>query len=852
MPSAVYADATLEDVGGAPLPVDFDQSPPAQDPVRGKLPLGTRAEFLSILSRYSCSDVSAQTAREIAQSVAPTAGSSAVPAATPVEQQPTAVPTVPPQYFPTPRPANGIGSLMAPTPMPTGTVVTPPPIPTPTPVPTVSLGPVYLIRNGTPPPITPKGAPTATASGTPQPSPTPVNAPTLGPDEYAILADSLQGSTNPGVPGDAVGNVHLYYSEGVVVADRAHFNGDHTITLTGHPYIINRAQDTVLYADSIVFDTVTQRARLVGGRGATVEGVQEGELYYTARTLTSTRTEVHGDHASFTTCLNPHGGYHIEARNFDMTPGQRLIAHDAVVFLGPLAIFFIPFLVIPLHQDTVEVPQHSTPILPEMGHDPINGYYIKTRFGFGRTYYYYGDYRLEYYSNRGLGLGYDGYINSRNRKRQLQISFWTMKDRTENDTRTSTLNLNDIENFSNNFHVNLNGYYNNYYGPYVTSPAQLSLNTSINTNGTRSSESLSYNTNSYGADNQSSGITYTQNLQLSQQLRQAFNLAYNKSITSVGDDDTLHINSQTSYMTPSANYLFTINKTDQTEQAIGYDTVPELQITPNINFHQFRFPFTTQFTYGYYTEPENNFSTERGDIKFNWPFTFNIFHTSLFTAAENIDQDLYGTGDAKAAVNETASLETAVGTHIVNTMQYNDAYPIGPADVPFETQDRLAGAYKEGQDTIRFFNDDTYMLTLSDGTTFDRMAQPVQYELDLRPSHRAYLVFTGSWIPGSGNGFDLTNAQVMTGLGHSGELQFTTNLDWKNKGRLEDKNIYYRITVDDCYQIVTSYTQLTGAFNLGFNLLAFPSHGASFGLGGINTSGTNNGILQQVENNIPL
>jgi hypothetical protein len=207
----------------------------------------------------------------------------------------------------------------------------------------------------------------------------------------------------------------------------------------------------------------------------------------------------------------------------------------------------------------------------------------------------------------------------------------------------------------------------------------------------------------------------------------------------------------------------------------------------------------------------------------------------------NVDQDLYGTGDAKAFVTETASLETAIGTHIVNTAQYNDVYPIGPPDVPFQLLDRIASASKQGQDTIRFFNDDIYMLALSSGTTFQRMAQPVSYEFNLRPSARAYLALQGNWTPGSGNGFDLTNASVITGLGHSGQLEFTTDINWKIKGRLENKNIYYRITIDDCYQIQTGFNESSKAFNIGFNLLAFPSREASFGIGG--TSPTNNGGL---------
>ncbi|HEY0798278.1 MAG TPA: hypothetical protein VGD50_03955 [Candidatus Baltobacteraceae bacterium] len=843
------APAGADAENGLVLPVTLSQTPASQFAQRGNLPVGTQAEFNSILYHHSCSPDGA--AQVIAQAQAPSPTDTPTGTATDAPTStPTSEPTPPPLPPPPPPlgPFGGIGKLSPPTATPSGGVVSAPPIPTPTPAPSVSLGPVYLTRpTGPPPTIVPKGEPSGSPSPSPSPTPAPQAVPTLGPNQYAVLADTLEGSTAPGIPGDAVGNVHIYYGDGVLVGERAHFNGDHTVTISGHPYVINRQQDTVLYAESIVFDTDTQKATLVGGRGATTQGVERGELFYSAKTLTSTRGTLHGDHGSFTTCLNQHRGYHIEARKFDLTPGQKLIAHDAVVFLGPLAIFFIPFVVIPLHQDA-PLRRRSAPILPDMGYDEADGYYLKTRFGFGSSYYYYGDYRFEFYSKRGIGLGYDGTINRRDNKRQTQITIWTIKDRTNNDTRTSTLTLNDNENFSTNVHATVNGSYNNSFGPYVDQPAQLQLGANLNASGQHGSESLQFSSYTSGPQNGQSSLSYTQQLQLSSALREAFSLTKSETTNSGILDQTVHINTQTAYTTPSADYLFTVNRTDESlTEEVGYDTEPELQINPHINFHQFRFPFTTQFTYGYYREPQNDFSTERADILLNWPFTFTVFRTSLLSAAVNVHQDLYGTGDAKATVTQTASLDTPIGTHIVNSMQYNDAYPIGPSDVPFQLLDRIPSAYKQGQDTVSIFNSDIYILRVSGTTGFDRQAQPLSYQFNARPSLRSYIQLAGEWVPGSGNGFPTTNAQIMTPLGKSGDLQFVTDIDWKNKGRLENKSIYYRITIADCYQILTSYNDTAKAFNLGFNLLAFPDRGATIGVGGQAQTG---GFLSNVEQGI--
>ena len=195
----------------------------------------------------------------------------------------------------------------------------------PTATPSPSPGPIYLDTSGTPPPIPLKGAP---PTPKPPPTPTPAVSPsplrTLAPNSVVAVADSLEGSTEEGHPGDLVGNVHIFYQEGQIVGERAHFDGDHTITISGHPYLINHIQDTILYGDQIEFDTRTRKAVLINGHGETTEGVETGKLHYTAQRLNAATTGVsHGERASFTTCENPHGGYHIEARSSTSIPATN-------------------------------------------------------------------------------------------------------------------------------------------------------------------------------------------------------------------------------------------------------------------------------------------------------------------------------------------------------------------------------------------------------------------------------------------------------------------------------------------------------------------------------------------------
>ncbi len=256
------------------------------------------------------------------------AATAPVPNASPTAQvvaqtEPSASPLPTPTAFPTPgipRVVPGPGTLLPPTAPPSGPVVTPPPLPTPTPTPLASNGPVILVR--------PTPGPTGTGAPGPSPSnqPTagPIPLPTLGPNQFAVLGDELSGSTREGLPADYKGNVHIFYSEGTIVGDLAHYDGEHTVTVTGHAYIINHNADSIMYADKIVFDSKTGNATLTNGRGETKEGVEKGELHFSGQTLVVDRNgKTHGSRGSFTTCENQRGGYHVESKSIERPAGRQ-------------------------------------------------------------------------------------------------------------------------------------------------------------------------------------------------------------------------------------------------------------------------------------------------------------------------------------------------------------------------------------------------------------------------------------------------------------------------------------------------------------------------------------------------
>ncbi len=660
-----------------------------------------------------------------------------------------------------------------------------------------------------------------------------------------VLADDISGTNKPGEPADLNGNVNVLYSEGVLVADHAHYDGKHYIDLTGHPYIRNRADDSILHAESIRFDTTTSKAVLINGAGQTTQGVETGHLFYKARTLTTSSSGVtHGDHASFTTCERPRAGYHIEAKTLDVFPGDRAVARSAVLFLGGFAVFFLPIVVIPLNH--VEgVPGRRTGFLPVIGYSQVEGFYVNAKIGFGTSDTYYGYYRVDEETKLGLGLGYVAFFRRKDGKRSVDVNYYRFKSN-QGLSDQNNLQLNDAENFSRTLRAQFGVNYQGNYAPGVFLPPSYTITGSIV--HTQERESQSYTFNKYGEGSQQSSLNlgFLDQRTLSPAVTQGVNVSYTSNENAYAGVssaiDSLHFNTLTHITTRGLDYDFTIDKTDSSDES-GIDKLPELLVRPHgvLDPTFLALPITAQFAIGEYSEHQpqvidaagtevGGIATQRGQVQVTFGPALAHVAGSDFNASVIATQDVYGTGDLKAQIQQNASLTTTISNHFVNAITYSEQNSNGPQAEPFQTFDILGGASHQASDVIRFFNGDIYTLTLQSSTLFDRSAQPWNYELNWHPSPRSSIMLGGSWIPGPGNGFPLTNVQVITPLGRGADIEFATNVDWKSRGRLESKNIYYRRIIGDCYELNLAYNQDLKQVTFNVLILAYPSHSASFGL----------------------
>ena len=761
----------------------------------------------------------------------PTPGASASPGVVPSPGATPGLPGTQPgaanntfQLYATPRPRPGESASAK-----------PPPIPTPTPAPTASGPPIFLERGGdTPPPLTPAGV------ASPTPSPEPKGVPTLAPGYVAVIADRVSGGTKKGQPGDAEGNVHIFYSDEEIVGEKAHFDGFRTITITGHPFLENHVRDSVLTADEIVFDTVAETAKLTNGHGTSAEGLERGFVHFNAQDLhTDADGSAHGLKPYVTTCENPRAGYHITGQSMDVIPGDKIVINKAILWLGAAAVFYLPKLVIPLR--TVEDQRARPQWFPEVGYDSYEGAWVKVHVPFGKDQYYYGYYIVNYFTKAGLGLGYVGFYANKKGRRTVSINLYEQNDPLEGG-RTYNAAIQEQENFSQHLRGNFQFGYQSNYGALTNVPPNESLTGAIVHQTEKTSQNYSFNHSGIGGQSSSDTFTFTDTRQFNQFLNQAVSLNISQASTNFGESSSTHTTEfdyLTHYTTAGADYQMEYNKT-YADQGFGINKIPEFQVRPYDFFQHFIFPMSAQLTFGEYSEPSGDgqpqsLATWRGDAGMVLgPAVAKVFGSD-FQATVNVDQYAYGTGDLKAAIQQMFSLTTPLGKHIVNSITYNEANYNGPALVPFTTLDQQPTQNtSNAQDLIRFFNDDVYSISLGWGTNFplNYNAQPVSYQITWRPSSRSTVLLSGSYVPGPGLGFQQTNLQMSTPFGRDAALQFVSNVNWHGGGELfADKIIYYTRTIGNCYQVQVLYSEASQSIGVGLSLLAFPDRNATFNIG---------------------
>ena len=196
---------------------------------------------------------------------------------------------------------------------------------------------------------------------------------------YKIFADHVTGNLDT-TEFALEGNIKVVGADALISGQKA------SVNLDRRTFVAEKSKSTL-------------RPSLIKG------GIQD-DLFVSGGKFSGDERQEIGTDTDITTCNLEHPHYHIHAGSTDIKRGDRAILRKVDFYLFGHKRFSIPYLWIPLRDQTYDY-------LPQVGQSPDEGYYIKNRWGVPlRGDKNHLDARFDYMSKLGVGIGGDyAYLN---------------------------------------------------------------------------------------------------------------------------------------------------------------------------------------------------------------------------------------------------------------------------------------------------------------------------------------------------------------------------------------------------------------------------------------------------------
>ncbi len=198
----------------------------------------------------------------------------------------------------------------------------------------------------------------------------------------------------------AVGGVRLVQGELEVTADQMRYEvEDGRIDFIGNVHV-TRA-DGQVSASAFTYDVHSASGQITDALAQIEVEEYDGPLYIMGDEIQFDSGKTQVTDARLTTCTPPQdAGYYLISRRMDIFPGERVVIRSVRFVESGMTLFYWPYLSIPLD------PNRGTGInFPEIGHNPTDGWYIKTRYGYDGPGEGHGEVALDVMQHRGVGTG---------------------------------------------------------------------------------------------------------------------------------------------------------------------------------------------------------------------------------------------------------------------------------------------------------------------------------------------------------------------------------------------------------------------------------------------------------------
>jgi len=631
--------------------------------------------------------------------------------------------------------------------------------------------------------------------------------------------------------------VDLKYQDIEIKADYLKINlNTNLLSASGKVYFLQEEIET--HCEEITYNWKTKKIILLQLKGElTGEGVK-GKIYYSGEKMENFPETVEITEGNFTTCELEEPHYHIVAKEMIIYPKDKIIARNISWYEGKTKIITLPYFLIFLDRKTQQ------PILPKIGQNSTDGWFIKTNFNYYIDEKSYGTLYIDWLQKRGIGTGFEHTFEIGDENSNGETSFYLYQIKEKNtDKFKLTGNLNYKQEFT---EKNLKTQVTLNYGgtktkdsvPYNTLKSQFSIDKDGEKYNLKLTGKYNFSGTGLGEEDLSidGNIKLSHNYTFSDKLNSALTLVYtdkNPASWEVADLELkpkweLKYKGDGYSLNVTTEKRFDLDGDDYTGENVSkiIDRLPEFAFKKSpIALGDTKITYDIDASVAHFYEASTEEDNWRGEYIINLKRPFDLGKYFTLTPSGVFRQDVYLTGEARYLLGGKVDLKAVYNPYISSTLSYSYNKSVGPTPFNFDYIAPLTNTIS-GKLTLK--PTEKVKLDLSTNynfvtENFDNLVAKLEY----KPKD--------DWKMNFNTSYNLNTKEWTKKVNSSLDLQLTDNWKVKYKGvvDLEDfklTNSVVGITRDlHCREITINYKQATKSVWVEFYIKAFPTEKITLG-----------------------
>ena len=630
--------------------------------------------------------------------------------------------------------------------------------------------------------------------------------------------------------------VQLKYQDIEIKAEHLKINlTTHFLFASGEVYFLQ--DETETYCEELTYNWKTKKIILLRLKGElTGEGIK-GKVYYQGEKMENfpETTEITG--GSFTTCELEEPHYRIVAKEMIIYPKDKIIARNISWYEGKIKIITLPYFLIFLDRKTQQ------PILPKIGQNSADGWFVKTNFNYYIDEKSYGTLYLDWFEERGIGVGFEHTleIGKENNPGETSLYLYQIKDK-----NSGNINLSGRIKYEQEFEEDLKTQVTLNYSGSKAAGGEL-LSNSLKSQFGLDKKGEKYNLKISGKYNFSGTGLNQEDLSINGNIKANYNYTFNNELSSAltllytdknptnqeadrefkpkwylkykGDGYTLDI---------IAEKRFDLDGDTFTGENVSkvIDRLPEFIFKkPSTQIGETKITYTIEGSVGHFHEAATEEDNVRGEMIFNFKRPFNFGDYITITPTAIFQQDVYLTGEARYLLGGKINAKASYNDFFSATLSYNYNKTEGPTPFNFDYISPLTNTVSgkltlTPSEKIKLDFSTNYNFVTEN---FGNLVGKVEY----KPKEDWKMNFSSS--------YNLNTKEWTKKINSTLDLQL--NDDWRIKYKgvvnLDDfklTNSVVGITRDlHCREITLNYKQATKSIWVEFYIKAFPTEKITIG-----------------------